>query len=320
MTTTPPPSFARPPDSPWHAGEFALQARGGMAEKLDLVGRKIVRDYMPEQHQLFFGQLPFVVVGSVDGAEAPWAGLITGEPGFANAPDPETLSILATPAPDDPVTNGLGEGAPIGVLGIELHTRRRNRLNGIVHRLAGGLEVAVRQSFGNCPQYINLRDVVLVRDPSTPAAGGIETMDRMDADARRTIGEADTFFVASYADTARGRQVDVSHRGGEAGFVSIENDTLLVPDFRGNYHFATLGNVLLTGKAGLVFVDFERGDLLQMSGTAAVGDDVGAGPNAESALGSWRFHPEQIIRRRNALPLRWRRPVPEPRSAREARE
>ena len=144
MTPTPPSPFVRPPDSPWHAGEYALQARGAMAEKMDHVGRQVVRTFMTEQHQLFFAQLPFVVVGSVDAAEAPWASLIAGRPGFASAPDPMTLSILAAPAPNDPAVAGLGEGAPIGVLGIELHTRRRNRLNGIVHRRPGRLEVEVQ--------------------------------------------------------------------------------------------------------------------------------------------------------------------------------
>ena len=54
-----------------------------------------------------------------------------------------------------------GAAAPLGLLGIELHTRRRNRLNGVV-RGAGtqGFSVEVTQSFGNCPQYIQGRDKI----------------------------------------------------------------------------------------------------------------------------------------------------------------
>jgi predicted pyridoxine 5'-phosphate oxidase superfamily flavin-nucleotide-binding protein len=86
------------------------------------------------------------------------------------------------------------------------------------------------------------------------------------------IAVADTFFVASYTDdTVDGRQVDVSHRGGKAGFVRVgEDGVLTIPDFAGNLHFNTLGNFLLTPRAGLMFVDFATGDVLQLSGRAEV--------------------------------------------------
>ncbi|MDT1852839.1 FAD-binding oxidoreductase, partial [Acinetobacter baumannii] len=78
----------------------------------------------------------------------------------------------------------------------------------------------------------------------------------------------------SYADRTDGagrRQVDVSHRGGKAGFVRVADDgTLTIPDFDGNLFFNTLGNIVVNGKAGLLFVDFASGDLLQMSGDAEV--------------------------------------------------
>ena len=47
----------------------------------------------------------------------------------------------------------------VGILGIDFSTRRRNRANGrIVSRDANGYPVLpIDQSFGNCPQYIQLR-------------------------------------------------------------------------------------------------------------------------------------------------------------------
>lgn len=61
----------------------------------------------------------------------------------------------------DPIT--LGPGRHLGGLGLEQHTRRRNRLNGTVQSwdaAAGSLDLAVDQSFGNCPRYITVRLVV----------------------------------------------------------------------------------------------------------------------------------------------------------------
>lgn len=304
------PTMARLPDSqasPWHPGEKAIQQQVGVADRMEAVGRRVVRDFMPEQHRAFFGQIPFIVAGSIDPQGDAWATLVAGHPGFIASPTPTALDLAVRPDPSDPASAGLRAGNAIGLLGIELHTRRRNRVNGLVRAASGGvLRVAVDQSFGNCPQYIQLRDVALVRDPDQPFAGSVEESAVPDATARAVIEAADTFFVASFAEGDGRRQVDVSHRGGKAGFVRVAADgTLTIPDFAGNLFFATLGNILLNGKAGLVFADFETGDLLQMTGDAEVvlsSPEIGAFQGAERL---WTFRPRRVVRRRAALPLRW---------------
>ena len=293
--------------SVWHAGEKAIQEKAGVAERMDAVGRRNVRAAMPDQHRAFFAQLPFIVAGSVDPGGAPWATIVAGGPGFIASPAPDVLAVGARLDPDDPASGGLREGDVVGLLGIELHTRRRNRLNGIIRTSTReGLQVMVDQSFGNCPRYIQPRDVAVVRDFSQPSTFSVENSTSLDAAARAAITAADTFFVASFADREGRRQVDVSHRGGTAGFVSVGADgTLTVPDFAGNQYFMTLGNIWLNGRAGLVLADWGTGDLLQMSGDAAVvldSPEVAAFAGAERL---WTFRPRRIVRRRDALPLRW---------------
>ncbi len=297
--------------SPWHPGERAIQEQVGVADRMEEVGRRVVRDFMPEQHRAFFAQIPFVVAGSVDDRGDAWATLIAGLPGFVASPSPTSLTLAARPDPADPASAGLRDGEAVGLLGIELHTRRRNRVNGVI--LASNddaLRIAVDQSFGNCPQYIQLRDATFARDPRVPVAGEVEESEGLDASARAMVEAADTFFVASYAErdesTQARRQVDVSHRGGKAGFVRVAADgTLTIPDFAGNLFFATLGNILLNGRAGLVFADFETGDLLQMTGDAEIvlsSPEIAAFQGAERL---WTFRPRRVVRRRGALPLRW---------------
>ncbi len=293
--------------STWHPGETAIQQQVGVAERMEDVGRRVVRDFMPDQHRAFYEQIPFIVAGTVDPQGDAWATLIAGAPGFIGSPSPTALEIAARPDPSDPASAGLRDGDALGLLGIELHTRRRNRVNGLIRAAADGiLHVAVDQSFGNCPQYIQLRDLTFVHDPQLPFSGSVEESAVLDADARAMIEAADTFFVASYAERDDRRQVDVSHRGGKAGFVRVAADgTLTVPDFAGNLFFATLGNILLNGKAGLVFADFETGDLLQMTGDAEVilsSPEIAAFQGAERL---WTFQPRRVVRRRGALPLRW---------------
>ncbi|HEY4251730.1 MAG TPA: pyridoxamine 5'-phosphate oxidase family protein [Roseomonas sp.] len=293
--------------SPWHAGELRLQQRAGVAAHMAEVGRRVIRDHLIEQHRLFYPQLPFVVLGAVDAASDPWATLRAHHPGFLTSPDPLHLHAALSADPADPAEAGMQAGDAIGLLGIELTTRRRNRMNGrIARRDAAGFTIAVAESFGNCPQYIQLRDATFSRDPDLPAAMAPVALDRLDAAARALIEGADTFFVASYADDdTHGRRVDVSHRGGRAGFVRLDADGgLTIPDFAGNHFFNTLGNIAANAKAGLVFVDFESGALLQMTGDAAVLLDSPETVGFAGAERLWRFHPRRILRRPQALPLR----------------
>ncbi|MCX4194322.1 pyridoxamine 5'-phosphate oxidase family protein [Methylobacterium organophilum] len=291
----------------WHAGETSIQESVGAADRMAVIGQRVVRDFMPDQHRAFYAQIPFIVLGSVDRQGDAWATLLAGRPGFITSPSATTLDIAARPDPADPASEGTRAGDAIGLLGIELSSRRRNRVNGLVRSTDGGvLHFDVDQSFGNCPQYIQLRDMTFVGEPGVPVPVSAEESAELDASARALIAAADTFFVASYADREGRRQVDVSHRGGKAGFVRVAADgTLTIPDFAGNLFFATLGNILLNGRAGLVFTDFETGDLLQLTGDAAVildSPEIAAFQGAERL---WTFRPRRVIRRRGALPLRW---------------
>ena len=293
--------------SPWHAGERQLQEKVGVAERMEVLGQKVIRDYMPDQHREFYHQLPFMIAAAVDGSGQPWATLIEGEEGFVTSPDPRSLSFdLDAMALDplDPATSGLAAGEAIGLLGIELHTRRRNRINGHIQRAsAQRLEIGVEHSFGNCPQYIQLRHYQRV-----PEGRASERLDAHELDARSAamIASADTFFVASYVEHDDGRRsVDVSHRGGRAGFVRVQGNRLTIPDYAGNLHFNTLGNLSVNPRAGLLFVDFSSGDVLQLAGRAEIILDSPLIRLFEGAERLWTFDVEQVVLRPAAASLRW---------------
>ncbi|WP_338583950.1 pyridoxamine 5'-phosphate oxidase family protein [Pseudomonas sp. MAG733B] len=290
--------------SPWHAGEIQLQAHVGVSERMEVLGRRVIRDHMPDQHRTFYAQLPFMLYGAVDADGNPWASVLEGNAGFVQSSEPRLLQFSSKPVADDPAQ--LGDGAAIGLLGIELHTRRRNRINGHVGAMTeNGFAVTVDQSYGNCPQYIQLRQFrsVPLADPETRPA---QHFNELDDAAKATIAEADTFFVASYVDVDGVRSVDVSHRGGQSGFVQVEGNRLTIPDFAGNLFFNTLGNLLVNPRAGLLFIDFNTGDLLHLSGRTEI---ILEGPQVEAFQGAerlWTFHVEHVVRRPAALALRWR--------------
>ncbi|WP_426810832.1 pyridoxamine 5'-phosphate oxidase family protein [Pseudomonas sp. WOUb67] len=289
--------------SPWHAGEKTLQEKVGVAERMEAFGQKVIRDHMPDQHRMFYHQLPFMVAASVDALGRPWATLLEGLEGFVSSPDPRVLTIDTTLPADDPATPGLVAGQAVGLLGIELHTRRRNRINGqICHAAEGQLQVRVEQSFGNCPQYIQLRDYTRVAAPAQTRVDAVA----LDATTVSMIQSADTFFVASYVEQGDGqRSVDVSHRGGRPGFVKVQGNQLTIPDYAGNLHFNTLGNLLVNPRAGLLFIDFSNGNVLQLCGRAEVLLDSPAIQAFEGAERLWTLEVEQVVWRPAAVSLRW---------------
>jgi predicted pyridoxine 5'-phosphate oxidase superfamily flavin-nucleotide-binding protein len=302
--------------SAFHAGEQALQARAGVRERLEAAGRSVIRDHMPEQHRELFGRLPTLLLAVQDDQGQPWATMLHGPGGFISSPDARTLHVQARPTADDPVTPWLTEGAAVGLLGLEAHTRRRNRANGRVRTLRdGGFEVDVLQSFGNCPKYIH------ARQPQTRIPGRGMPSRRLgpllDANAVALLRRADTLFIASanaaQTGAARGDGVDVSHRGGRPGFVRAALGAhggvrLTVPDYVGNFFFNTLGNLNEWPRAGLLVPDFDDGTLLHLAAKASIQFE---GPALEAFPGAQRLLHLDVLEGRlrpEALPLRWTTP------------
>lgn len=292
--------------SPWHAGEKQLQEHFHAAERMEELGQRVIRDYMPDQHREFYHQLPFMVVGAVDAENRPWATLLEGPEGFVTSSDPYHLQLDTQLDPQDPATPGLQAGDAIGMLGIELHTRRRNRMNGVIQpTAAGGLEVAVEQSYGNCPKYIQERIYTLLPEPQNgkPARQDFTALNEQ---TTAWIRGADTFFIASFVDhDADTRSVDVSHRGGRAGFIKVEGNRLTIPDYAGNLFFNTLGNLQSNPVAGLLFVDFTTGDVLQLFGRTELLLDSPLIKAFEGAERLWSVEVEQVVLRPAALNIRW---------------
>ena len=312
-----------PSASPYHPGEQAMQARAGVRERAEMMGRRMIRAFMPDQHREFFAMLPWLLVGSLDAQDRPWASVLVGPPGFIASPDPHSLQVAARPLAGDPLAAHLRAGAPLGLLGIQPETRRRNRMNGTVGTVwRDGFAVTVGQSFGNCPQYIQARVPFFAPPPAERTVHAEDSL--LSAEATALIDRADTFFIASAGPGARAGNVaegvDVSHRGGRPGFVNLteaaRRSVLTAPDFAGNNAFNTLGNIAANPRAGITFVDFATGDVLMLTGTAEV---IWDGPELASFAGALRllrFTVAEGVRLARALPLRWSAPEYAPQLAR----
>lgn len=297
--------------SPFHPGELQAQDRMGVREKIARVAHRRILDYMPDQHREFYASLPFVLLGSIDDQGRPWASIVAGRPGFMSSTDSSSLEIGSSPPFGDPLHGTLKPGAEVGILGIQPETRRRNRLTGRVRSAAPeGISIDVSQAFGNCPQYIQTRAVELQPEIDAPQTERPTLVSNNFDDAVRALIErSDTLFIATaYLEEtgAVSQGADVSHRGGKPGFVRVEDDrTFVFPDFSGNLHFNTVGNILLNPKAGFLFVDFDSGDLVYATGQAEIvwdREEIAAYAGAERLI---RFRAEKVIRVEGSLPLRF---------------
>ncbi|MEL0612342.1 pyridoxamine 5'-phosphate oxidase family protein [Marinomonas arenicola] len=300
------------PQSAFHAGEQAAQERVGARSALAHWGEKAIRPFFLEQHQSFFCQLPFIVASARDQEGLPWLTLLADSMGFIRSPDKTHLHLATHPIKGDALEQAFTKGAEVGLVGIELSTRRRNRTNGRIEAHdEDGITFTVSQSYGNCPQYISERDWRYVDVDESQTS--VTHHQALTAKMKAWIRSADTLFLASghseKCDSTSGvvnQGMDASHRGGAPGFVTILNDNkLVIPDYSGNNFFNTLGNLLLDPSIGLLFIDFENGSLLQLTGRASIDWESEEIQKHPGALRLLNITIDKIVQLEQVLPLRW---------------
>ncbi|OZI34663.1 hypothetical protein CAL29_14325 [Bordetella genomosp. 10] len=301
----------------FHSGERRLQLHFGVRERVSQNGRRAIQPAMTGVHAEFLRSLSYLIIGARDGQGRLWATMVFGTPGFVVPRSDVVLDIGARPAGIDPAGAGLEQGASVGLLGIVLAERRRIRVNGSVARsTATGLRVDVVQSYNNCPQYIWPRTPGPVEAPNVTVWAPVRQATLASPAVRQAVEAADTFFIASGYRSQPGDAaniddgIDVSHRGGRPGFIRIDGGVLSWPEYRGNWYFNTLGNLLVDGNCGLLIPDFRSGAVLQIQGHATIvldpdepvrdGLDEGLNVNAEV-----RVTVLQVLVRPGMIPPNW---------------
>ncbi len=279
-------------ENPYHEGELLVQQRAGVLEE----GRRnsqVISNSIIQGALQFISQQPLAVLGSLDKELNVWASVLAGQPGFMTAVDEQTVEFDMTRSaknPEDPFWANIENQPKVGMLLIELGSRRRLRINGSIKRSASErLSLNVEAAYPNCPKYIQRRHLTIggSKVPGKPLRGSA-----LDDDRQRLISSADTFFVASAHPT---QGVDASHRGGNPGFIRIRDDRRIrIPDYVGNSMFNTLGNFASNPRAGLVFLDFDNDRMLQLTGRAEILWDLDE-PRQETG-GTQRFWDFEIDR------------------------
>ena len=122
----------------FHPGELAIQNESEVEQRTNKLGNKLIRDHIVDQHKEFFESLSYVFVALHDNNGRPWLSLMQGKQGFANSPSRHTLNLTGKVIAQDVLGLQADKDNPIGIVGLELANRRRNRLNGRLNNQTKG--------------------------------------------------------------------------------------------------------------------------------------------------------------------------------------
>jgi len=251
----------------YHPGELEVQQRAGVERQADRVS-DIIRSTIPAVAQLFLQEQRMLVVSSLDHRRRSWASVLTSNEAFLNIPNDHSMEIHAMPVEGDPLADNLHCTSELGLLAIEFYTRRRVKMKGKQELVAPGfLRFRPERVYALCPNYIQTRWFE-ARPQSGQQKPLIIRSNYLSSAQQIWIREADTFFIATFHPQTG---ADASHRGGKAGFVRVlDCRRVLFPDYPGNKMFNTLGNITAHPSAGLLFIDFDNGHTLQLTGRAEI--------------------------------------------------
>jgi predicted pyridoxine 5'-phosphate oxidase superfamily flavin-nucleotide-binding protein len=282
------------PASSFHPGERAVQLRAGEDAIADRNVTMVLPTIMAGARP-FIGKQFMVVLASSDADGQPSSSVVYGQPGFAHTAGDALVALdipLGRRDGADPFWANIDANPAVGMLFIELGTRRRYRVNGsVIRNDDAGLEIAVQEAYPNCPRYIQRRQLRELGSGFTP--GGVATGSRIAGSIEDMVRAADTIFTASVHPLSG---ADASHRGGPRGFVQVIGPhTLRIPDYNGNSMFNTFGNLELDARIGLCIPDFESGRLLHLGGRARLlwdqddpaGHSAGTGRFLEVEVERW---------------------------------
>ena len=251
----------------FHEGQKAVQRITGEEE---IAQRRIptIKTSINQRSLTFIESQILAIPGSEDVDGDIWLSLLVGNRGFIKVPSPQEITFDLNQVisnKEDIFFKNIITKPTVGLLFHEAVRRARYRAWGQASHNDDQIKVDIKMGYPSCPKHI--QRVVLEVPEETPALKATyQNGTTLGDEEKKWMTSAHTFFIGT--QTKKG-DIEASHRGGDPGFVEIiENDILRIPDYLGNSMYSTLGNIYENPKASLLFVDYEKGETLQLTGTA----------------------------------------------------
>ncbi|WP_299673364.1 pyridoxamine 5'-phosphate oxidase family protein [uncultured Tenacibaculum sp.] len=292
---------------PFHEGELELQKKYKAYHPPKLVER-LLKDHILNELIPFIEQQTTIIISTTDEENHIWTSMIIGKKGFIKVQNPKQLDIFLNKTQHnekDIFLTNIQTNTNVGLLFIDTASRTRYRINASAEIINDTITFSITEAYPNCPKYIQQR-VLSISEEKTSVKSEQTTGTILNDFQRNWITNADTFFLGS---VNKHGNMDASHRGGPKGFIQLlENDILKIPDYIGNNLFNTLGNFLQCPKSGLLFIDYENGNALQLSGSTTLVLDQENTEDLETTMGTgryWLFKPEKWIQTKTYYTADW---------------
>ena len=157
-------------------------------------------------------------------------------------------------------------GAAVGGIVINPATARRSRIAGFLAGDGDELTVRCRVGFTNCRKYMT----PTVSSGNSIHVGPVERrpITLNDPWAVTVLASAETAFLVTATPDG---VADVSHRGGQPGFLRYQPDSMTLEwtEYLGDGMFVSTGNLRNSGRFALLVLEFATGDALRLDGEAA---------------------------------------------------
>jgi hypothetical protein len=176
--------------------------------------------------------------------------VLSGRPPLVEVAGPSALALA------DGIARRLQAGR-CGGLAINLATARRVRINGYVEVSGDDRILHLDEAFTLCRKYMAPSGIM--GDVPCTGPGRREALNTDAAVVADALAGSECVFLATVAPDGA---PDVAHRGGPAGFVTLDAaaGTIAWPEYLGDGVFKSAGNIRATGSATLLVPDFQSGD------------------------------------------------------------
>lgn len=272
----------------YHAGQLAIQKKTGEEE---IANRRLPKfqSTLHERSVRFIERQVLAFLGSEDASGDIWISLLVGERGFIHIPSLKEVKFDLSKVisnQSDIFFKNIETNPIVGLLFHEAAKRSRYKAWGIARKEEDQVSFDITMGYKSCPKFIQ-REKIEVPEDSKSVSPAYQNGTTLGTSEREWISSAHTFFIAT--QTKKG-EIETSHKGGNPGFIEIqENGVLRIPDYFGNSIYNTLGNIYENPKAALLFVDYKKGETLQITGKAALEFDQNSADDLHKSGDTGRF-------------------------------
>lgn len=251
----------------YHEGECFIQELMGVRQSSESLSSMIHKTPPPIAKE-FLQNLRFAVITL--GADVLHSAVVYGFESFIELVSDNELLIDLEKSTYLPAELLKHESLQVGFLGLEFESKRRIRVNGKGFVKKNKLHLYIDELYSNCPKFIHKRRMLSsVRFSEEPKRCKEESLSY---EAQSIIKNANTFFLGTSHKT---RGADVSHKGGERGFLRVLSPTELeFDDFAGNNMYNSLGNIHTNPYVSLLVIDFFDREVLHIQAKASIVETV----------------------------------------------